>query len=66
MNKKRQNKPGYLTVEAYAKTHIGWRGLPVTPSYIYKRVRQEEKEGIPAPFEWEYQDKQLWIKKQKT
>lgn len=52
---------GKMTVRDFAPTMTGWRGLPVSESYIRKLIREHEQKGKPIPFDYEYEGKKVWI-----
>ena len=52
---------GKMTVRDFAPTMKGWRGLPVSESYIRKLIRQNQETGKPIPFSYEFDGKKVWI-----
>ena len=62
---KRMNKPqssdNLMTVPDYAKTVLNRRGTPVSPSYIWRLIRQHKNEGKAIDFEYREIGKAIWI-----
>ena len=58
---KQQSK---ITVEQYAATIVSRRGHPVSPSYIYRLIRQHikgQRLSVPFRYELEGAKDRIWI-----
>jgi len=62
MNKP-QETDKLMPVREYAKTVISRRGFAVTPSYIYKLIKENKEKGRAISFKYKEIDKQIWIVK---